>query len=94
MVYPEQVLSRDTRDERAQCLGQSEASDGGAWTNERAGILRVPWIISAMKFLLLAGTGERAPLWANPIIFFLQNVIRLCLAIRGMCPICPLTDQL
>ena len=93
MVYPEQVLSRDTRDERAQCLGQSEASDGGARTNERAGILRVPWIISAMKFLLLAGTGERAPLWANLIIFFLQNVIRLCLAIRGMCPICPLTDQ-
>ena len=93
MVYPEQVLSRDTRDERAQCLGQSEASYGGVWTNERAGILRVPWIISAMKFLLLAGTGERAPLWANLIIFFLQNVIRLCLAIRGMCPICPLTDQ-
>ena len=58
MVYPEQVLSRDTRDGRAQLLGQSEASDGGAWTNERAGILRVPWIISAMKFLLLAGTGE------------------------------------
>ena len=52
MVYPEQVLSRDTRDERGQCLHQSEARNGGDVTNGRAGISRVPWIISAMKFLL------------------------------------------